>query len=246
MALKATPESQAALLSLQASDMRLQQLAHQTKTIPQLARLAELTVESERLRQQLLADMGAVEDARLELGRVESDVAVVEARMARDAERIAGSSSAKDVAGLEHEIESLRRRRDDLEEIQLGVMERLEGLEVQAEESKRQRDAVLEEIRTVEEERDIAFASIENERKHAQANRTEIAATIPDELLALYERQRERYGAGASHLRGGVSSASGVRLTESDMARIRAAAPDDVIMCPDSEAILVRTDESGL
>src|SRR5690606_37415648 len=54
MALKATPESQAALLSLQASDMRLQQLAHQTKTIPQLARLAELTLESERLRQQLL------------------------------------------------------------------------------------------------------------------------------------------------------------------------------------------------
>jgi len=27
---------------------------------------------------------------------------------------------------------------------------------------------------------------------------------------------------------------------------IRTAAPDDVLMCPDSEAILVRTSESGL
>jgi hypothetical protein len=30
------------------------------------------------------------------------------------------------------------------------------------------------------------------------------------------------------------------------MVAIRAAAPDDVIMCPDSNAILVRTSESGL
>lgn len=246
MALKATPESQAALLTLQASDMRLQQLAHQMKTVPQLARLSELAVESERLRQQLLADMGAVEDARLELGRVEADVAVVEARMARDAERLASSSSVKDVAGLEHEIESLRRRRDDLEEIQLGVMERLEALEAAAEESTRLRDAVLDEILTVEEERDVALSSIEMERTHADANRSELAATIPSELLELYERQRARYGAGASHLRAGVSSASGVRLTESDMARIRAASPDEVILCPDSDAILVRTEESGL
>ena len=65
-------------------------------------------------------------------------------------------------------------------------------------------------------------------------------------MLALYERQRERYGFGASLLRGGVSSASGVKLNESDMATVRAAAPDDVLICPDSNAILVRTNESGL
>jgi uncharacterized protein len=30
------------------------------------------------------------------------------------------------------------------------------------------------------------------------------------------------------------------------MAIIRAAAPDDVLLCPDSNAILVRTAESGI
>jgi hypothetical protein len=43
-----------------------------------------------------------------------------------------------------------------------------------------------------------------------------------------------------------VSSASGLKLNENDMATVRAAAPDDVILCPDSNAILVRTAESGL
>jgi predicted nucleic acid-binding Zn-ribbon protein len=69
---------------------------------------------------------------------------------------------------------------------------------------------------------------------------------LPEELIALYERQRDRYGFGASLLRGGVSSASGLKLNENDMADVRAAAPDDVLLCPDSNAILVRTNESGL
>jgi predicted nucleic acid-binding Zn-ribbon protein len=246
MALKAAPESQAALLSLQASDMRVQQLQHQSKNLPETARLAELSKEAETLRQQLLTEMGAVEDARLELSRVESDVAVVEARMARDAERLAASSSVKDVAGLEHEIASLRQRRDDLEEIELNVMERLEELEATAQATKALRDSVMSAISAVESERESSLGTLTSELTHATANRAEIAAKIPEDLLALYERQRSRYGFGASHLRGGVSSASGVRLTESDMAKIRSAAPDDVLICPDSDAILVRTEESGI
>jgi predicted nucleic acid-binding Zn-ribbon protein len=246
MALKASPESQAALLELQASDTRVQQLDHQSKNLPEIARLAELAREVETVRQRLLVDTGAVEDARLELSRIESDVAVVEARMARDSARIATSSSAKDVAGLEHELASLRQRRDDLEEIQLGVMERVETLESAAAATKAEHDSLQATISGVEADRDASLASLVNERTHAAARREEIAASIPADLLAVYDRQRSRYGIGASMLRGGVSSASGVRLNESDMARIRAAAPDDVVMCPDSEAILVRTAESGL
>jgi len=246
MALKASPESQAALLQLQSSDTRLQQLDHRMKGLPENARIAELSREAETVRQQLLTETGAVEDARRELSRVESDVAVVEARMERDSQRIASSSSAKDVAGLEHELASLRQRRDALEEIQLGVMERLEGLESTLAETQARLDELKQSIAGVEQERDAALATLTSERTHAAANRGEIAATVPQDLLALYERQRARYGIGASHLRGGVSSASGVRLNENDMARIRSAAPDDVLMCPDSEAILVRTDESGL
>ena len=77
-------------------------------------------------------------------------------------------------------------------------------------------------------------------------DREAVAARVPADLLALYEKQRARYGVGASHLRGGVTSASGVALNSSDMNTVRAAAPDDVLICPDSNAVLVRTAESGL
>jgi predicted nucleic acid-binding Zn-ribbon protein len=92
----------------------------------------------------------------------------------------------------------------------------------------------------------VTQGELEADRAEVVANRETIAATVPADLLALYERQRDRYGVGASLLRGGVSSASGVALTGSDLAAVRAAAEDDVVLCPDSNAVLVRTYESGI
>jgi predicted nucleic acid-binding Zn-ribbon protein len=129
MALKASPNDQAHLLELQALDTRIQQLDHKAKMLPQLAVLATLESESTDLRVELLSATGALEDAQRELKRIESDVAVVEARIKRDSDRLQASTSVKDVAGLESELAGLSRRRGDLEEIELGVMERVEELE---------------------------------------------------------------------------------------------------------------------
>jgi len=246
MPVKASPEDQAVLLELQAIDTKLQQLAHKANSLPELATIAALTAEAEQVRLAGVEENGAVEDAKIELKRVESDVEVVEARIKRDTERLEVSSSVKDVAGLETELAALNKRRSDLEDIQLAVMERLDELEAKASETSSRHDALRARIAETEAARDSALSGINGERDHTSANRSIIVGKLPEDLLALYERQRERYGAGASLLQGGVSKASGVKLNESDMAAIRAAAPDDVVMCPDSNAILVRTAESGI
>ena len=246
MALKASPETQALLLDLQAIDTRLAQLAHRAKTLPEHAALTELGGQADELRKDLLEKLGLLEDARIELKRVESDVELVEARIRRDTERLDVSSSVKDVQGLESELTSLRKRQSDLEDIELAVMERVEEAEATEREARTRLDEVAGKMAALEADRDAALEGIRGEQQHANANRQTIAGRLPDDLLALYERQRERYGAGASLLQYGVSSASGVKLNESDLAEIRAAAPDDVLLCPTSNAILVRTSESGL
>jgi uncharacterized protein len=246
MALKASPDDQALLLDLQQFDTRLQQLAHRAKSLPQLARIAELTAAGDALRRRLAEQSGTVEDTEAELKRVESDVSIVEARMKRDSDRMQHTASVKDVQALEQELAALAKRRSDLEDIELQVMERLEGLQAELAGTQSELDANAAVLAEVTAERDAELGTIDSERSHASANRTTVAGKIPADLLALYEKQKERYGWGASHLRGGVSSASGVRLNESDMAVVRSAAPDDVVLCPDSNAILVRTAESGI
>src|SRR5690554_2626396 len=246
MPLKASPDIQKHLLDLQALDTKLQQLGHQARSLPELAVIAQLNSEAETARAQLRTESGAAEDTRLELGRIEADVAVVEARIKRDTERLDTATSVKDVAGLEQELTALRKRQDDLEEIELSVMEALEEREQAVAATQAVLDDLEARIAAKEKERDASLAGINSERGHAEANRGTIAGKLPEDLLALYERQRERYGFGASLLQGGVSMASGVKLNANDLNAIRTAAPDDVIICPDSQAILVRTAESGL
>lgn len=246
MALKAAPADQALLLDLQAFDTKLAQLDHRAKSLPELATLAGFAKDADALRLTLGEQNGALEDVKIELRRLESDVEVVETRIARDTERVQSSSSVKDVSALEQELTALRKRLGDLEEIELTVMEKLEEQQTLADNTTAALDALRARAAEVEVDRDAQLTSIAAERATAAGGRDSVAAKIPADLLALYERQRARYGTGASMLRGGVSLASGVKLLENEMQAIRAAAPDDVIMCASSEAILVRTAESGL
>jgi len=244
--MKAAPEDQELLLDLQSFDTKIAQLDHRAKSLPELATLTELAKEAETLRLTLAEQNGALEDVKLELKRIESDVEIVETRIARDTERVNGSSSVKDVAALEQELTALRKRLGDLEEIELTVMERLEQQQSAADQTTAQRDALAARVADVEAARDASLATISAERTVAAAGRRTIEAKVPADLLALYEKQRSRYGTGASLLRGGVSMASGVKLLENEMQAIRATPPEEVIMCATSEAILVRTSESGL
>jgi len=246
MALKASPDDQALLLELQALDTKLQQLGHRAANLPELATIAGLATVRDGLRTTVAEATGAFEDAELELKRTEADVAVVEARVARDKERMQSSASVKDVAAFEQELAALAKRQSDLEDIELAVMESLDEKTKALSDARAQLEAVDAKIAEASSARDTALGGLDGDKAAAVAERDALAARIPDDLLALYEKQRARYGVGASHLRGGVSSASGVALNSSDMNVVRAAAPDDVLLCPDSNAILVRTNESGL
>ncbi|MGN6428343.1 hypothetical protein [uncultured Leifsonia sp.] len=244
--MKASPTDQNELLRLQAADTRLGQLDHAVRTLPQAAELAALQPQVEALRARWIAATGELEDARAELGRVESDVALVEARMKRDNDRVQQTASMKDVQALEAELASLAKRRDDLEEIELTVMERVEGLESALAAVEAERTELDAKVGALESAREEEVAKIAAQRESLARDRATIAGALPTDLVELYERQRSRYGLGAAKLQYGVSLGSNVKLTESDLAEIRRAAPDDVVLCPDSSAILVRGEDSGL
>lgn len=246
MALTADPADQALLLDLQSLDTRIERLGHRAARLPEDAELATLAGEAQRLGRTLAEQRGRAEDAAAELARVEADAGVVRARIERDTARLQGSSSVKDIHGLEHELEALARRASDLDDIQLAVMETQETVEAESTAARTELSVIEQKAGELRIRREAAAESIEAERREAETDRESLVDRLPEDLVALYERQRSRYGVGASHLRGGVSSASGVALTGSDLTAVRQAAPDAVLLCPDSNAILVRTAESGL
>lgn len=187
-----------------------------------------------------------VEDALRECEHLESDIAVAKARIARDREREEATNEPHELTDLEAEIFSLEVRIERLEDAELEALERRD-------EWIAARDAVVAERDTFHSVRDAKDSELKadiaaaHDRLDALSRqRDALVAEIPTDLIDLYERQRERYGVGASFLQRGITSASGVQLSPSQLDEIRLSDPDAVLMCPDSNAILIRTADSGL
>lgn len=246
MTLSAAPEIQRELLRLQELDNNLARMAADAANPPEDSKLAELAPQLNTARAAALAKRGEHEDAETELHRIESDVAVVETRVKRDSERLQHTASVKDVQALETELAALAGRRSDLEDMELEVMERIEALEAEQSALDADRARLDEQLASLEAARARRLEDVERDRSAAGADRETIAAALPAELVALYDRQRLRYGIGAARLVRGVSLGSNVALAPSDLAAVRAASPDEIVLCPDSGCILIRDEESGL
>ena len=187
-----------------------------------------------------------LDDAQHTLDHLESDIKTARARITRDREREEHTNEPKELSELEDEINSLEARIDMLEGEELEAIDVRDELQAARDEIIAERDSFFErrDARQAELQSDIARAKDRIEVLVRQ--RAEILAGITPALSELYERQRERYGVGASFLQRGITSASGVQLSPSQLDEIRLADPDSVIICPDSNAILIRTEDSGL
>ncbi|WP_104178845.1 zinc ribbon domain-containing protein [Arthrobacter sp. B0490] len=243
---KAAPEEQLRLLDLQALDSTLNKLSRQAVAArgnPALgtaaARVAEVDAELVRASTEL-------GDLERELTRAEDEVQSVVNRLERDEKRLnSGTGTSKDLTALQHEVASLTKRRSDLEDVELDVMERVEAARTARDEVQVRTNGVREELRALEEARDLELADIDVQRVDVQARRNELASTFETALLAVYERILVKRGVGAARLFHGKSEGSGMQLSPGDLADIAGAAPDDVVLCPDSGCILVRSSDWG-
>ncbi|WP_417562476.1 zinc ribbon domain-containing protein [Microbacterium sp.] len=243
--MNAAPAHQLRLLDLADLDARIAQADSARAHPPQAARVRELIARRQELTPELTARQGERDDLRAELGRIESDVAVVDARRTRDLERLETVSSPKDAQGLESELASLARRKSDLEDAQLDVMEKLE----QADAAVAEQEAVIAEINAegarLSAEGKTAVAEANARLEAATRDRAAVASEIAGDLLAMYERLAAR-GVGAALLRRQTCEGCRMVLSGTDLAAVRQAAADQVVTCPECGCILVRTEESGL
>ncbi len=247
-AVKASPQSQLRLLELADLDAELARLDHRRRSLPEVAELARLEVRASELKDEIVVTETELSDLAREQGRAERDVEQVRTRIDRDRARLdAGQvSAARELATLQSEIESLRRRQGDLEEIVLELMERREGLVSRRDELATEGDRLGAEMAEVAARRDATFTEIDEQAGKASEQRRGLVAEVPADLLELYEQIRDARGVGAAMLRAGRCEGCHLTLNTVDLNQIRASAPDEVLRCEECRRILVRTPESGL
>ena len=145
------------------------------------------------------------------------------------------------------ELESLRRRISDLEDVELEVMERLEDTQVSLDRHVAELGDVESERSTVQTAYEKTAADLQAQLAALQDERRTTASGMPEDLMALYEKLRaQKGGVGAAALRRRECGGCRLTLNASDLGIIAKLPSDEVVRCEECNRILVRTGESGL
>ncbi|MFD6416975.1 zinc ribbon domain-containing protein [Streptomyces sp. NPDC060194] len=247
--MNAAPADQIRLLDVQALDVKLSQLAHRRANLPEHAELDTLTSDLAQLRDLLVAAQTEEGDTTREQNRAEQDVYQVRQRTVRNQQRLDSGSvnSPRDLENLQHEIVSLAKRQGDLEDIVLEIMERREAAQERIGELSERVTAVEAKVGDATARRDAALAEIDAEAGKLTKEREVVVGSVPETLVALYEKIRAREGGvGAARLYQRRCEGCRLELNITEVNEVKAAPADEVLRCENCRRILVRTSESGL
>lgn len=243
------PQIQVQLLDIQAKDTEVARLEYKRATLPAIELKKELESSFERARDQHIASEMILSDLAREAIKAEGDVGVVRQRVAKDQEMLNSGeiNDPKQLSNLQHELESLGKRQLDLEDVELEVMERVEGAKAAVQVLAQQKVDFSTRLEVVSAELDSELAALAVDLADVHAERESLAAVMPAEFLALYEKIRKGHqGMGAAKLHRGQCEGCRLAIPPKELNAIKAATPDTVIQCEECRCILIRTSDSGI
>ncbi|HWC39739.1 MAG TPA: C4-type zinc ribbon domain-containing protein, partial [Acidimicrobiales bacterium] len=231
------------LLEVQGRDTTLDQLAHRRATLPARADLRAIDdrladIDGHRARAE--ADRRALSERQ---ARLESDIAAVARRIHEVEGRMYSGevSASRELMAMSEEVESLNRRRRELEEMAFEAMAAGEPVDAELARVAAEREATEADAARVRAAIAEAEAEIDAEVATERDARAALVAKLPDDLTQRYERLRGRLGGiGAARLEHGSCTGCHLALPAVELDHIRRAPPEAIITCEQCGRILVR------
>lgn len=202
--MKASASDQRSILDIQKFDLSTATLKNKAATLPELAEINTTTIKQNNIRDLRIAAETELSDVKRELARAEGDVEQVVTRIERDEKRLSsGTGSAKELEQTQHELGTLGARRAELEEVELEIMMRVDGIKERIAVLSAEEQELALVIADLNIRKENALASINTELETIAADRAATTQSVQADFLALYEKIREgNSGIGAAVLAG--------------------------------------------
>jgi len=230
------------LLDLQRVDNAIRRARHQLARLPE-----QQAVDAAQARADVIDGAAAELDGRLgvargEVARIEREVSALAFRRDEERQRLyaGGLSNAREIQAVEAEIASTERRISEHEDELLGVMEVVESLEGELGALAADRAVVTGELETLGAARDSTAAAALAAIAELEAERAAVAADVPAELLADYERAAAESGIGVGTLERGGCTACGNTLPSRVVSDLLAG--PTLTRCPECGRLLILPD----
>jgi len=239
---KASASDQRSILDIQKFDLQSATLNNKAANLPELAELTSTTIKQNNVRDLRIAAETELSDVKRELARAEGDVEQIVTRINRDEARLSsGTGTPKELEQTQHELVTLGARRSELEEVELEIMMRVDGLKERIATLTAEEGELAAVIMDLNIRKENAMAAIHTELEGIATDRNSTTQSVSAEFMALYEKIRgSNNGIGAAVLAGNQCKGCNLTLNTIELQRIAGLAEDEVIRCEECRCILVR------
>jgi len=238
---KASVSDQRSILDIQKFDQQSATLKNKAATLPELAEISTTTIKQNNVRDLRIAAETELSDVKRELARAEGDVEQIVTRIERDEKRLAsGTGTPKELEQTQHELGTLGVRRSELEEVELEIMMRVDGIKDRISALTTEENELALVLADLNIRKENALAAIHTELEGIETDRKATTQSVGAELLALYEKIRESSGIGAAALAGNQCKGCNLTMNTIELQRISGLAEDEVVRFEECRCILVR------
>lgn len=232
-----------ALLEVQAHDLTADQLRYRRETLAERSQLQAAERSLVELDRALQVAGGRLADLERVQHRLEDEIDAIEAKALDSEGRLySGTVQApRELQALAEEVEGLRRRKRRLEDELIDGMEQAEPVSTEISALEEQRSGVESEASRLRAHLAAAEAEIDAALAAETDARDGVAAVVPPELLATYERLRQRLGGvGVARLDAGRCTGCHLSLPAQELDALRRAPPEEIVRHEECGRILVR------
>jgi predicted nucleic acid-binding Zn-ribbon protein len=210
--------------------------------------LAELSAGKNLMAKQdeilaLATDVSAqrseVEERDREVNRIASDLELVERRMAKDSQRLQTSSNPKDISGIQHEMETLAKRKDELETSELELMETIDFEKSKLEQLLTRKHILEAQLAAAKDETRTQIEHLKAQILDESNQVARLRLQPSSELLAIFD-QRVLRGVPVGKLLKSTCGACNMSLTSTALTTLQRIPEQELARCPECTAILVR------
>jgi predicted nucleic acid-binding Zn-ribbon protein len=213
------------LLDLQDEDGALDRLRRRLDTLPEAAQLAEVRARLAELSSDAEIATKQRDEINREQGRIEAEIGVLDQKLQREEQRLfSGSvSNPKELSSLQAEVEMLKRQRAGSEDRLLEVMVAHDQANQTLDSLRAERDETAVTAEGLDATVTQIVSEIEAEFRSHERTRSEVAASLPRDLVALYDKLRAgKGGVGAAALERDTCLGCHTRLPAREVERLRA------------------------
>jgi uncharacterized protein len=231
-----------ALLLVQERDITLDQLRHRRDTMPERAELIARAAELRQKESERAVVGGRHRSVLAEERRIDDEAQAVGERADEVNKRLYSgtTTSPRELQAMQADIDMLHRRRSDLEDEELEVMEQRETLDAELAALDAGIAALQATAAQLSQTITETEAEIDEEIAREHAARADLAQPIRETLLRDYERRRaQNRGAGAARLVGTTCQACHLTVPSTEAEQIRRGAGSVIAYCDNCSAILV-------